>query len=284
MANNHDSLIREVQEELDREKYEKLWEKYGNFVIGGAIAIVVAVGGYQYWQKAQRTFVEKAGGAYEAALAVAGDQTSKDYDASKVKSAFEPLLKDAPGGYKVLAQLQIAGAHVAAGEKKEALAVFEELSKTENVDTILHDYAALQAASLRVGDADWTEMENRLKPLVSGSSAWRNSALQLKGIAAFQAGRIDEAREVFDELLSNPKAPSSIRDRASLYMARIVAVDMAAEHGDAKAVDTQGSPAAVSGPSDKASSHASGANGDGLSLNGTKEGLRDKSGTPAGNK
>jgi len=283
MANNHDSLIREVQEELDREKYAKLWEKYGNFVIGGALAIVLAVGGYQYWKKTKRAYVEKAGETYEKALALVGDQNSKDFDPSKVKSAFETLLKDAPGGYRVLAQLQIAGAHVAAGEKKEALEVFETLSKDENADKILRAYAALQAASLRAGDADWTEMENRLKPLVSASSAWRNSALQLKGIAAFQAGKIDKAREIFDELLSNPKAPKSIHDRASLFMARIVAIDMAAEHGGAQAGTSQGSPA-MSGTSDNNSDAVPAVNGDGSSSNATEKGSKEKAGPKTGNK
>ncbi len=238
MADNQDSLIREVQGELHKEKYEKLWKDYGSFLIAGVIAAVLAVGGYQYWSASHRASVWKAGEDYEAALALRAEESSQGGDAAKSLKAFEELAKESPGGYRILSQLQLAGAQVAAGKKKEALALYEAISKRDDADVIFRDFAALQAATLRVGDADWTEIENRITKLTGGISVWRHSALQLLGVAAFNEGKIEKAREVFEQLLSDPKVPSSIRDRASLFMARIVAQDMKAELENAKAGET----------------------------------------------
>ena len=44
-----DDLFREVNEELRREQMKKLWDKIGPLVIGGAVAIVVIIGGSQWW-------------------------------------------------------------------------------------------------------------------------------------------------------------------------------------------------------------------------------------------
>ena len=43
-------IIREVDEELRREDWEKVSEKYGKFVIAGAVGIVLATAAVVGWQ------------------------------------------------------------------------------------------------------------------------------------------------------------------------------------------------------------------------------------------
>ena len=40
MADNNDALFNEIEEELRRERYAKLWQQYGNFILAGAALIV----------------------------------------------------------------------------------------------------------------------------------------------------------------------------------------------------------------------------------------------------
>ena len=228
MANTEDSLIREVKEELEREKYEKLWADYGTFIIGGAVAFVAAVGGYTYWTASAQANVEAAGASYETALSLSEADGASDADREKAVQTFEELTKTGPVGYQALSQLQLAGLLLNDGKRDEALGAFEALAKKSSADPILRDYAGLQAATLRVGDADWTEIENRLNPLAGETAPWRYSAMQLLGAAAFKAGKLAKAREVFNTLSGDPKVPSGIRERASLYLSRIVARELAA--------------------------------------------------------
>ena len=51
MVDNNDNLFREVEEELRRERMEKLWKQYGNYVIAAAALIVIIVLGYKYLEK-----------------------------------------------------------------------------------------------------------------------------------------------------------------------------------------------------------------------------------------
>ncbi len=48
---------------------------------------------------------------------------------------------------------------------------------------------------MRIGEADFTEMQNRLNPLMA-TTALALHARELLGLAALKAGKIDEARKV----------------------------------------------------------------------------------------
>ena len=68
MVDKNDSLAREIDEELRRERLEKLWERYGMYVLGVAGAIVVAVGGYQLYDQHKKSVAAESGARYEDAV------------------------------------------------------------------------------------------------------------------------------------------------------------------------------------------------------------------------
>ena len=44
-------IFQEVEEDVRRERYEQIWKKYGNYIIAAAAVVVLAVAGYQAWQR-----------------------------------------------------------------------------------------------------------------------------------------------------------------------------------------------------------------------------------------
>ena len=50
MADEQDVLLREIDEELKQERLHKLWDRYGNYAISGALALVIGVAGIKGWQ------------------------------------------------------------------------------------------------------------------------------------------------------------------------------------------------------------------------------------------
>ena len=45
-----DNLFKEIDEDLRQQKYADLWKKYGKFVIGAAVALVVGVASLKGWE------------------------------------------------------------------------------------------------------------------------------------------------------------------------------------------------------------------------------------------
>ena len=123
--------------------------------------------------------------------------------------------------------MQLAGAQVKAGKPEAALPIYEVLAKDTSLDPLMRDYATLQAAMLRLDAADWTEMQNRLTPLMGDSSAWRAMARETLGLAAYKAGNADEARKLFEQVLGDRMTPPSVSERALLMLALLTDAEVA---------------------------------------------------------
>lgn len=223
MVEQNDSLLREVDEEVRREQLAKLWEKYGVLVIAAAALIVFGIGGWKFYQHQKLAAAQALGARFAAAQALVQD--GKADDAMK---AFEAIGKDAPSGYQTLAQLRVAGGLAKADKRTEAVAAYDALAKSPGVDAVFSDLAALQAALLRSGTADWTEMQNRLNDLVQEKSAWRHSARELLAIEALRNGRHEEARKALNQLLTDRKTPEGMAKRVQELLAIVTARELAA--------------------------------------------------------
>ncbi len=243
MADKEDNFLREVEEELRRERLERLWKEYGTFILAGAALIVIGVLGYKFVENWRLTAAQTTGERYEGAMELAA--TGKDGSAEK---EFATIVAEGTGGYPELAGLQLAGVLLKQGKKAEAVAAYDELAKSANADPLLRDYAALQAAGARLGEADFTEMQNRLTPLAGDASPWRFSARELLGVAAFKAGKPDEARSVLTPLLVDQKTPPSIVERAKIVLAEIAAAEIGKKAAAEPLAPGAPAPAVISAP------------------------------------
>jgi hypothetical protein len=239
MVDKNDPLFREVEEELRRERWTKLWENYGTYLIGGAALIVAIVGGYKYWEAYRVSQAESGGARYEAARDFANSGKAEEQ-----AKTLEEIIASGPKGYVSLAELTLAGTHLKAGRRDDALAIFEKLSKDGGADELLRSYGALQAAALRLGEADFTEMQSRLNPLIGADKPWRYNARELLGTAALSAGKLEDARNVFTPLIADPNVPEGTLERVRRAMAKIASAELAHPASEPKAEAPAASPAA----------------------------------------
>ena len=253
MVDKNDSLYREVEEELRRERIAKLWDKYGVYVVGLVALLVAGIGGHQLWQGRQQTLAAEGGALYESAA-----RLSTEGKTAEALKAYETLADGGHRGYAALAALQSAGADLKAGKQDEALAQFEKIAKDSTSDPLLKSFATLQAASLRLGKADLPEMQNRLNDLAADGNPWRFSARELLGMAAYKAGDIVAATKEFDRILSDPLAPQGVAARVRVLMGSIMAQTLA----KAPAAATGGEPAAAPAPDAKPAAEAAKPEGD----------------------
>jgi hypothetical protein len=223
MTDNDDSLLREVQEEIRREQMEKIWKQYGVLILGAALLIVLGVAGYQLLE-ARRISASQTAGADFAAAETLADDKKKD-DAEK---AFKAIADEGPAGYAALAKLHIASAEAKDGKTADAVATYDALAKQPGADDLLKNFAELQAASLRMADADYTEIQNRLTPLAGDNAPFANTAREFLGIAAYKAKKFDEARKYLEPLLIDPNASEDIQERVKIVLGEIAAAEVAA--------------------------------------------------------
>jgi hypothetical protein len=217
MSDQGDTFLREVQEAVRQERYRALWDKYGVYILGLAVLVVVAVAGHTGWTYWQERNAQEAGTKFSQALIL-----EDGADKTKAQEMLTDLAQSGPQGYRVLSRFQLAAAEAKAGKTDEAVKAYDVLATDANVDRILQNLATLQAAALRLDGADYAEMERRLKGLIDSNGAWRFSAREMLGLSAYRLNDMGEAERQFTALVSDPGTPPNLRERADMMLALIL--------------------------------------------------------------
>lgn len=223
MAENDDSLLREVREEIRREQMQRIFQRYGGLILGAATLVVLGVAGYEILESRRVSSAETGGAQFAAAETLADDKKKDEAD-----KAFKAIADDGPAGFAALAKLRLAGAEAKAGKAADAIATYDSLAKQGGGDQLLKSFAQLQAASLRMADGDYAEVQNRLTPLIGDDAPFAKSARELLGIAALKAKKYDEARKYLEPLLTDPNTSEDQQERVKVIMGEIAAAQVAA--------------------------------------------------------
>lgn len=207
-------IFREVDEEVRRDKAVEFFNKHGSKFVAAAIVIVMAVGGWRFYQ--DRVFRERAafGARYEAALVEA--------NGGKLEG-LEALAGDRTGAtYATLAKFRLAAelarkANDEAGAKNAASA-FDTLASDATLAAEWRDLARLRAAFALLETAPYDEIEKRLMPLSTPQGAYRHSAREGIALAAYKAGKADKALDALQAIILDADAPQGLRQRAELLL------------------------------------------------------------------
>lgn len=203
-------IFHEIDEDLRRERFSRLWSRYGIYIIALAALIVVGVAGwrgYEWWKLQQD---QAAGARFEAALQLAAQGKTAEAEA-----AFAEIAKDAPSGYRTLARFR-AATELAATDPKAAIAAYDALSTDASIGSLMQDAASVRAGLLMVDTAPLAEIEQRIKPLDTPEGAFRFSAREIIGLAQYKAGEFKAAADSFTSILNDGQTPPGLRQRAEL--------------------------------------------------------------------
>jgi hypothetical protein len=203
-------FLQEVEEDLKRERAEKLWVKYSIYVYAAAALVVAAVGGYRYYDTEQIKAAGIAGAKYNAALML-----SRDGKADDAAAQFSGIIAEG-GAYKDLARLKITSEMKdAAGAKAGLTAVANDIK----VDQPLRDAATLRLALGLIDTGSYEDVLKLIEPLSKPGQAFRMSALELLGLSAYRNGKTSEAINYMKMLTAEAESTDSARARANLILA-----------------------------------------------------------------
>lgn len=213
-------FFREVDEAVRQDEFKRLWDRYGLFVLAGAVMIVGGVAGYKGWVYWQAKQAADAGARFTGALTLIDDGKQED-----AITAFADLASRGPAGYRVLSRFQLAAAAVRAKRTDEAVKIYDKLAADSGVGSVSQGFARIQAASLLVDTAGFDEIKQRVGSLAEGTGPWRHSAREILGLAGYRAGDNAEAERYFTRALVDPGIPPNLRRRAEVMLALVVKAD-----------------------------------------------------------
>lgn len=208
-----DTFIREVNEELRSEKAKAIWNSIGPLLIGGAVAIVIGTAAYVGYTHWTTTKASASGDKFLAALDLA---TAGKND--EALASLEDLEKTGYGAYPVLARLRAASVLFEKGDAAGGVAAFDKVAADNSVPLPLRDIANLRAAYILVDTGTYDDVAKRAETLSADGNPMRAAARETLGLAAWKAGRIDDAVKLFQQTADDSLAPGNIRQRANTML------------------------------------------------------------------
>ena len=202
-------IFREVDEEIRKERYATLWKKYGAYVIAGAVALVLAVAGWQGWQQWQRSQALDASDRYNAAV----EQLRQGNTQQGLRQLGE--LADPGGdGYGLLAAFRQAELLAEQGDTEQAVQVWNRIAGGGGNES-LRELATVFAVMHQVDSGDPDQLAGRLQPLASDDGPYRWTALELRATLAHKRGDDDQAVELWKQIADGGDVPPAQRRRAT---------------------------------------------------------------------
>jgi hypothetical protein len=217
-------IFHEVEEEVRRERFEKLWKQYGDYIIAGVALIIIAIAGYELYTRYQENQRIKA-----SETLILAQQLADSGNFVKSTESFATLAKDAPGGYEEISRLSRAGILVIQNKRDEALAIFKAVAAEDTGP--LGGLATIRAGWIMAETASPGEVQSFLAPLLkpvdvsSGTwpfathktepNAWGYAAREVLAYTDFHNGLTQKAQADFKALGDDKGAPEGMRARSN---------------------------------------------------------------------
>lgn len=210
-----DLIFREVDEDLRHDQLREFWKRFGAYIIGAALVIVLGVAGYKGWTWYAAEQAADSGSRFEQALI----DVSEGRESEALKT-LETLAADGSGDYPQLARLTAAAAKARAGDIDGALADYDAIAASSG-DPLLSDLARVKGAVAALDTAPRAELQRRIGDLASSSGPWQNMARETLALAAYREGDLTAASSGFQQIVADTGASPELRQRAELMLALI---------------------------------------------------------------
>lgn len=212
-------IFSEIDEDIRKDRAQRIWKRFGKYVIGGAVLLVLVVAGWRVYEGYATARSAAAGDRFLDAVTLAEENPQTGVD------ALEAIAADSPSGYGALARFRAASALAQDGDFDESIAHFRELSSDASLDPLVRDVASIRLGYLLLDHGSATEVDGLLLELSDTTHPFSHSAREIRAFAAMKAGNREQALGLFLELVADFNSPESVRSRAR------VALDVLASDG-----------------------------------------------------
>jgi hypothetical protein len=114
--------------------------------------------------------------------------------------------------------LQLAGLLAEGGEVEDAVAAYDAVADDGSAAREFRDLARVRAGYLLAESASPDDLQERLATLERADSPWRNAVREIVASAQYRTGNLMEADRLMNEILADPEAPQSMRQRAQMMV------------------------------------------------------------------
>ena len=203
-------ILRQVDEDLRKEKLSNLFKKYGLYVILTLVITIGSVIGYQVMVSIDKSKNEKLIETYIKAT------NSKNI--SEQYSLLDELINANNNYISSIAELKIANLKIENGNIKDGILDLEKLTDDEKYDPIIADLATYFLLLLKIDNSSEEEFMSYLTDDRMRDSNFKYLFNELISFKKLMLGKNEESKKNFQHLIDTPDVPVEIKIRANKFI------------------------------------------------------------------
>ena len=202
----------EVNEELRRQQLKSIWDRFGIYVIGFAVLIVLSVGGNEIMNYLNNRLSQRESIAFDNALTLIEEGNDS--------TGLDQLIKltESKTGYKGLAFFRLSSESLSNGNHQEAIDYLKKASLDKTLTNSLRVFAKIKAGLILVDNGNASEVDVLLGEVIENGGPFSFHAKEILAFALINDGRDLEAQEIFQEIANDASAPPVLVRRAEIFL------------------------------------------------------------------
>ncbi|MFL2843337.1 MAG: tetratricopeptide repeat protein [Alphaproteobacteria bacterium] len=202
----------EVNEELRRQQLKSIWDRFGVYIIGFAVLIILSVGGNEIINHLNNRVSQRESNAFDNAL----NLIEKGNDSAGLDQLIK--LTEGKTGYKGLALFRLSSESLTNGNYQEAVDYLKKASLDKTLTNNLRVFAKIKAGLILVDNGSFSEVDVLLKEVIESGGPFSFHAKEILALALIKNGRDLEAQEIFQEITNDASAPPVLARRAEIFL------------------------------------------------------------------
>lgn len=205
-------IFQEIEEDLQREKWDQIWKDYGSWIMIGLGAFVIGVAAFLWWGEA----TERRNAALSDEYLSASELLASG-DSEAGMAALEEIIANRAGGYVVLASMQKAAKLASDGKVDEAVRAYDAIRSSNKTEDVLGQLAAIKAGWLLVESESYDAMNARLGDIAFAEEEgpWAAAATEILAYSAVRAEKFEEAEGLYKKIRSMLSSSMGIVGRST---------------------------------------------------------------------
>ncbi len=203
-------ILRQVDEDIRKERISTLWKKYGLYLILVVVLIITAVLGFQINKSINISNNEKIVESYLSAT------TNKNF--SEAKSKVEKLISLDNKYISSLSELKISNLLIEEGNEAEGVLILERIIQNNSYDQLIKDTATYFLLMLKIDELTEDQIKIYLTDEKIENSNFKYLFKELLGIKSLLLNDKTNAIQRLSHIVESLEAPLDIKIRANKFL------------------------------------------------------------------
>ena len=206
-------VLRQVDEDLRKDRILSLWKKYGIYIIVFIVLLLVSVIGYQINKSLNISNNQKQVENYLNASNLPSE--------NEIVSSLSNLENSSNTFMRGLIRLKMANTLMSQGKKEQSQTILIQLMEDREINKIINDAAGYFYLMSNLNEITKDELLVYFPDSQIDNSAFKYLLLELLALHDLFSGDFDQTKDSFQKIINDPEAPREIIIRSEKFLESI---------------------------------------------------------------